>query len=211
MIATHSSASFSGGFLSFSLFLLLGSPRHLVTIILHTSEHPFIPLTHTCALPSVVDSLERMTCRHCGGPLVRQASQADSSSQDQTITHHTPRRVHPLPSEHWLELTDLWVCAQLAPAMPADEIRAAPGQFLIGAHHVLMHPDDLASERVRVGSREALCHREEGEEEEEVGEETAKCAREAEKAALSMLEEEWAVLECRQCGADIGSALIPRE
>ncbi len=85
----------------------------------------------------------------------------DNDSGSSVAQQPLPLKVLPLPSDHWQELTDLWVChSEQTFAAPLAELwRQArgdhvlcppPGVLYVGAHHVLMHPHHVNAAAITV-------------------------------------------------------------
>ena len=144
--------------------------------------------------PSLV-SLEEMAslraharlaaCRFCAAPLLAPGSSSSSSS--------ARLRAVKLPSEHWLEWTDFWVCHDaednvLLPKDGAGDHCSIRGTVLVGESVLQLHPEDIAPGAVVVAVAAA-----------------AACSGSAAGAAGDT-----AALECARCRCVIGALALPQ-
>eukprot|EP00466_Bigelowiella_natans_P021623 jgi/Bigna1/146699/aug1.119_g21407 len=141
-----------------------------------------IPLERNAMLPSPMrvpysweldpSQVSTLYCRTCGNRLSR----------------NKPREILPLPSPHWMELTDLWYCAgressSLLAKVAEAPLKATPGKWLVGSIDILIHSEDINSHSI-------IRHMpKRGRDEDEV----------------------WAPVTCRRCRALIGSQQIVEE
>jgi len=74
---------------------------------------------------------EGLACRACGARLLRGAGAG-------------PLRALLLPSEHWLEMSDFWLChaEERSRLLPEEDFGAAAGAALAGETQLQMHPAD---------------------------------------------------------------------
>jgi hypothetical protein len=130
----------------------------------------------------------RLACKGCGG-LLMQRSPGDG-----------PKGATPwamtaflLPSEHWLEWADMWLCheTQANVYIPAADFGARRGTLLIGETHVAVHPGDVRPDALLL-----LGSAEDGE--------GGESAASVESSALSC------PLACGRCLALLGKASYPR-
>lgn len=81
--------------------------------------------------------LSGITCRHCHCALSR-------STQFQCKN---------LPSEHWYELVECWICHETKPEEHRTRMRAISAKsnhVLVGSTYFLLHPNDLENETIKV-------------------------------------------------------------
>ena len=118
-----------------------------------------LPLFYTGAAPPArpasLVSLEEATglrthgrslaCRACSAPLLAPAA----------LGAPTSMRVHLLPSEHWTEWAELWMCHEtqanvLLPRDDEGEVAAVRGAFLVGESVIHVHASDVGANALRV-------------------------------------------------------------
>lgn len=77
--------------------------------------------------------IEKVACRSCTG----------------SVLHCSEMKIKPLPSEHWLEMADLWICHPTDDAkqygIEFEPIQARQGMLLVGRDHLLVSPNDVPS------------------------------------------------------------------
>ncbi|KAG0330562.1 hypothetical protein BGZ99_000033 [Dissophora globulifera] len=104
------------------------------------SEFPQAPLP-----AAQLQGLENLSCGCCGNILLKPDS-ASSSDQGQPI-----QRVVDLPSEHWQELVDCWMCHEEDfTELREGDLGARLGQALVGGTYVLIHAANVDSSTVAI-------------------------------------------------------------
>ncbi|KAI7896441.1 ubiquitin-conjugating enzyme E2-binding protein [Mucor mucedo] len=77
-------------------------------------------------------------CQHC-----------DASILDNSVEY----KIKDLPSEHWYELVECWICHETKPEEHQARMRpilARPNLLLVGTSYFLIHPDNLLKDSVQV-------------------------------------------------------------
>lgn len=97
---------------------------------------------------------QSFNCAHCSSPLVSFSKEAAANMQ------YTP-----LPSEHWAELIEAWMCH--APATLTEDIAHQYGsqnfqpknrqQMLIGQHYLIVHADNALEQSWQRSKDVSLC------------------------------------------------------
>jgi hypothetical protein len=81
---------------------------------------------------------KNMVCQHCTTSLI-----------DASVNY----KIKDLPSEHWYELVECWICHETKPEEHQARMRpilARPNTLLVGTTYFLMHPDNLILENIKV-------------------------------------------------------------
>ncbi|KAI7872150.1 HECT-like ubiquitin-conjugating enzyme-binding-domain-containing protein [Spinellus fusiger] len=79
-------------------------------------------------------TLQVLDCHHCHAPLLK--------AEDARV----PFKHKDLPSEHWYELVECWICHETKPEEHKARMKpilAKPDVFLVGATYFLVHVDNL--------------------------------------------------------------------
>eukprot|EP01084_Bolivina_argentea_P137795 242682_1 len=72
-----------------------------------------------------------------------------SSSNNLKLT-----KIYPLPSEYWLELSDIWFCCQSHQIdFNAQEIRAKQNALLMGKLFIILHSNNIHSKSIKLSPR----------------------------------------------------------
>ncbi|KAF9574678.1 hypothetical protein EC968_005909 [Mortierella alpina] len=105
-----------------------------------SSEFPAPPLP-----ASQLQGLENLACGCCGSVLLLSSG---STGTPQKVTHGYQqgpiRRVVDLPSEHWQELVDCWMCHEEDfTELREGDLGARLGQALVGGTYLLIHAGDV--------------------------------------------------------------------
>jgi hypothetical protein len=82
----------------------------------------------------------KMVCQHCATSLI-----------DVSVNY----KIKDLPSEHWYELVECWICHETKPEEHQARMRpilARPDSLLVGTTYFLVHPDNLIQENIKVDS-----------------------------------------------------------
>ena len=143
-----------------------------------------------------------LACNACRGSLLRggriggEAGGAAAPPPPQL----PPLRANLLPSEHWLEWSDLWIChgAEQNAFAAAGDFGAVRGSVLVAEQHLQLHPADVDPRAIvlRVPAA-ALLGR---------AEKRAAAEDEEDGVALPPIA---AVVECARCLAPLGSCDVP--
>ncbi|KAG0021202.1 hypothetical protein BGZ82_011398 [Podila clonocystis] len=106
------------------------SPSTNSLTALGKSEFPPAPLP-----ASQLQGLNNLACGCCGQPLL--------ALQDAS-THGPIQRVVDLPSEHWQELVDCWMCHEEDfTELREGDLGARSGQALVGGTYLLIHAENV--------------------------------------------------------------------
>ncbi|KAG0206230.1 hypothetical protein BGX33_007504 [Mortierella sp. NVP41] len=107
-----------------------------------TSEFPLSPLP-----ASQLQGLVNLGCGSCGNILL-----STSSDDTTTIASEGPiKRVVDLPSEHWQELVDCWMCHEEDfTELREGDLGARLGQALVGGTYLLIHAKDVDPSAVAI-------------------------------------------------------------
>ncbi|KAG0342423.1 hypothetical protein BG000_004720 [Podila horticola] len=109
----------------------IASPSTSSLTALGKSEFPPAPLP-----ASLLQGLNNLACGCCGLPLL--------ASQDNTDTIGPIQRVVDLPSEHWQELVDCWMCHEEDfTELREGDLGARSGQALVGGTYLLIHAENV--------------------------------------------------------------------
>ncbi|ORZ24382.1 ubiquitin-conjugating enzyme E2-binding protein [Absidia repens] len=84
---------------------------------------------------------QQIKCRHCDQAFV---VNGDNKSPDSTVSQRF--KCKELPSEHWYELVECWICHETKPEEHQARMRpilAKPSTLLVGAFYFLVHASDL--------------------------------------------------------------------
>ncbi|KAF9960979.1 hypothetical protein BGZ72_005282 [Mortierella alpina] len=118
------------------------------------SEFPASPLP-----ASQLQGLENLACGCCGSVLLSRNGTTDQEGSPTTTTqkgtHEYPqgpiRRVVDLPSEHWQELVDCWMCHEEDfTELREGDLGARLGQALVGGTYLLIHAGDVDRHAVAI-------------------------------------------------------------
>ncbi|RCI02736.1 hypothetical protein CU098_005219 [Rhizopus stolonifer] len=93
---------------------------------------------NTTYLKSRVDECEAFTCKMCKTPLF---------SVDKEY------KLKDLPSEHWYELIECWICHETNPDEHRTRMKpilARPQLILVGSTYFLLHTDDISKENIEI-------------------------------------------------------------
>ena len=94
----------------------------------------------------------RLACNMCRGALSLQpgATATGAAGGGGAPAPHAPLRAHLLPSEHWMEWSDLWVCHgdEHNAFASAGDFGTLRGAILVGEQHLQLHPRDVDPESV---------------------------------------------------------------
>lgn len=83
---------------------------------------------------------KEMVCQHCTASLI-----------DSSVNY----KIKDLPSEHWYELVECWICHETKPEEHQARMRpilARPDTLLVGTTYFLIHPDNLIRDNIKVDS-----------------------------------------------------------
>ncbi|KAK3818307.1 MAG: ubiquitin-conjugating enzyme E2-binding protein [Linnemannia gamsii] len=108
-----------------------------------SSEFPSSPLP-----ASQLQGLENLACGSCGNVLLNSTSNSTTTT---TSTQGPIQRVVDLPSEHWQELVDCWMCHEEDfTELREGDLGARLGQALVGGTYLLIHAKDVDHEAVMI-------------------------------------------------------------
>lgn len=96
--------------------------------------------TSKLLLEGAATSRKEIHCQHC-----------DASILNNSVDY----KVKDLPSEHWYELVECWICHETKPEEHQARMRpilARPNLLLVGTSYFLIHPDNLVNDSVQVDS-----------------------------------------------------------
>ncbi|KAF9209350.1 hypothetical protein BGZ49_005044 [Haplosporangium sp. Z 27] len=117
----------------------LSSPSSLLTSISAT-EFPLAPLPAT-----QLQGFENLACGCCGNVLLKRDGGIDLNEEGPI------KRVVDLPSEHWQELVDCWMCHEEDyTELREGDLGARLGQALIGGTYVLIHAENVEQGAVAI-------------------------------------------------------------
>ncbi|KAF9297054.1 hypothetical protein BGZ88_011175 [Linnemannia elongata] len=106
-----------------------------------TTEFPPSPLP-----ASQLQGLENLACGSCGNTLLRATTSSDPGLPSGPI-----QRVVDLPSEHWQELVDCWMCHEEDfTELREGDLGARLGQALVGGTYLLIHAKDVEHHAVMI-------------------------------------------------------------
>lgn len=106
-----------------------------------TTEFPPPPLP-----ASQLQGLENLACGSCGNILLNSTSSLGLGSPSGPI-----QRVVDLPSEHWQELVDCWMCHEEDfTELREGDLGARHGQALVGGTYLLIHAKDVEHHAVMI-------------------------------------------------------------
>lgn len=90
-----------------------------------------------------------LSCRACGQPLMRPLH-ATSDRGTGAATAPVGMKAYLLPSDHWLEWSEFWMCHETGPNLfiPETDFGARRGVLLLGETTILVHPVDVCPEAV---------------------------------------------------------------
>lgn len=144
---------------------------------------------------------QRLACNACRGTLVLPREGCGGGEAPPGAL-----RAHLLPSEHWTEWTDLWVChgEEADRFAAAGDFGAVRGAVLVGEHFLQLHPRDVdpAAVVLRVGAAALLRRRRRLQPEGEAGAEGSNPAGDDDASVA-------AAVECARCLAPLGSCSVP--
>lgn len=118
------------------------------------SEFPASPLP-----ASQLQGLENLACGCCGSVLLlhngtagTERTATETRQKETHEYHHGPiRRVVDLPSEHWQELVDCWMCHEEDfTELREGDLGARLGQALVGGTYLLIHAGDVDRRAVAI-------------------------------------------------------------
>lgn len=110
----------------------MATPSTSSLTALGKSEFPPAPLP-----ASQLQGLNNIACGCCGQPLL--------ATQDNNETHGPIQRVVDLPSEHWQELVDCWMCHEEDfTELREGDLGARSGQALVGGTYLLIHAENVS-------------------------------------------------------------------
>jgi len=94
-----------------------------------------------------------LACRRCRAPLMRQPLPHEDSRSGGGGAP-PPLRAALLPSEHWLEWSDYWLCHadEVQPLLPSADYGAQRGALLIADAALQLHPADCGAAALRVAT-----------------------------------------------------------
>jgi len=110
----------------------------------HTSARPMVTAAEIAAWRAGASP----TCRACLSPLMR------------LPPHPAALGVHLLPSDAWMEWSDMWLCHEddRSLCLPAESYGAMRGVVLVGQHTVQVHAADVAPGALRAHAEpDSLC------------------------------------------------------
>ena len=106
-----------------------------------TTEFPPSPLP-----ASQLQGLENLACGSCGNILLNSTTSSGPGSPSGPI-----QRVVDLPSEHWQELVDCWMCHEEDfTELREGDLGARLGQALVGGTYLLIHAKDVEHHAVMI-------------------------------------------------------------
>ncbi|KAK3826378.1 MAG: ubiquitin-conjugating enzyme E2-binding protein [Linnemannia elongata] len=106
-----------------------------------TTEFPPSPLP-----ASQLQGLENLACGSCGNILLSSTTSSGPGSPSGPI-----QRVVDLPSEHWQELVDCWMCHEEDfTELREGDLGARIGQALVGGTYLLIHAKDVEHHAVMI-------------------------------------------------------------
>ncbi|KAL1923647.1 uncharacterized protein VTP21DRAFT_8627 [Calcarisporiella thermophila] len=91
--------------------------------------------------------LQSIACQFCQATLTKPAEERNEAGRRVLF-----KKVKDLPSEHWLELVDCWMCHE-DQDFKVGEIKALPRVGLVGGTYLLLHPTDVNIEAVELTER----------------------------------------------------------
>ncbi|RUS26536.1 HECT-like ubiquitin-conjugating enzyme-binding-domain-containing protein [Jimgerdemannia flammicorona] len=116
------------------------------------SHHPTLGDIKPPLSAQDLTTLRSINCIACSERLVN-ANTNLASVTDPTSSQPPFEHIKNLPSEHWLELIDCWLCHedqdQQQHKNKLKDIDAQKGTLLVGNTYFLLHPDDLPLDSVR--------------------------------------------------------------
>ncbi|KAG0272251.1 hypothetical protein BGZ95_012006 [Linnemannia exigua] len=111
--------------------------------LVSTSEFPSSPLP-----ASQLQGLENLACGSCGNILLNSTCNNTATT---TFTQGPIQRVVDLPSEHWQELVDCWMCHEEDfTELREGDLGARLGQALVGGTYLLIHAKDVDHDAVMI-------------------------------------------------------------
>ncbi|ETO29221.1 hypothetical protein RFI_07907, partial [Reticulomyxa filosa] len=103
----------------------------------------------------IVSKNQVIECRFCGNVI----SDNRRKSQEEKGDTHVIEKIYPLPSEYWLELSDLWFCcAQHQIEFSPTAIHAKANCLLTGQLHMIFHPNNILAQSVVVRPAQQQSH-----------------------------------------------------
>lgn len=84
--------------------------------------------------------MKEIQCQHCSASIL-----------DSSINY----KIKDLPSEHWYELVECWICHETKPEEHRARMRpilARPNVLLVGTTYFLIHPDNIIKDSIQVDS-----------------------------------------------------------
>ncbi|KAG0291130.1 hypothetical protein BGZ96_005464 [Linnemannia gamsii] len=112
-----------------------------------STEFPPSPLP-----ASQLQGLENLACSSCGNTLLNSSTTTTSTnSAPQSPPSGPIQRVVDLPSEHWQELVDCWMCHEEDfTELREGDLGARLGQALVGGTYLLIHTKDVDQHAVMI-------------------------------------------------------------
>lgn len=84
--------------------------------------------------------MKEIQCQHCSASIL-----------DSSVNY----KIKDLPSEHWYELVECWICHETKPEEHRARMRpilARPNVLLVGTTYFLIHPDNIIKDSIQVDS-----------------------------------------------------------
>ena len=92
-----------------------------------------------------IDKYSLIKCRFCENIVYNHSSNSSSNKLN---------KIYPLPSEYWLELSDMWFCCQSHQIdFNAKEIRAKQDALLIGKLFIILHSKNIIKNGIKLTKR----------------------------------------------------------
>ncbi|KAF9430059.1 hypothetical protein BGZ94_008493 [Podila epigama] len=114
---------------------------------------------------SALQGLQNLGCGCCGQRLLRsdEGGEAKEAEEGQGRRGPAIQRVVDLPSEHWQELVDCWMCHEEDfTELREGDLGARRGQALVGGTYVLIHAEDVDASAVMIEQDARAVDREDG-------------------------------------------------